>query len=143
MENEYGQKDKLVFDRIYPAGSGQQLGVKIQPSEDYANMVMLTEALTIYEDLHEKLGHPNDQVVTKTASHYDIKIRDKPGKCRFCAMGKQKRLPIPRNVSNLSSTRGERINIDISSVAATSFGGAKYWLLIQDDYTDFIWSYFL
>ena len=104
---------------------------------------MLTEALTRYEDLHEKLGHPNDTVVTKTASHYDIKIRDKQCKCRFCAMGKQHRLPIPRNVSNLSSTRGERINIDISSVAATSFGGAKYWLLIQDDYTDFIWSYFL
>ena len=143
LVDENGQQEKMVFDKIYPTGSGQLLGVEIQPCEDYANMVMLTEALTRYEDLHEKLGHPNDTVVTKTASHYDIKVRDKQGKCRFCAMGKQHRLPIPRNVSNLSSTRGERINIDISSVAAASFGGAKFWLLIQDDYTDFIWSYFL
>ena len=143
QEQENGQKDKLVFDKVYPAGSGQLLGVEIQPCDAYANMVMLTEALTIYEDLHEKLGHPNDKVVTKTASHHGIKTRDKKEKCRFCIMGKHKRLPIPRNVSNLTSARGERINIDVSSVAVTSYGGAKYWLLIQDDYTDYIWSYFI
>jgi hypothetical protein len=33
-------------------------------------MVMLAQALTIYEDFHEKLGHPNMQVIKKTAEHY-------------------------------------------------------------------------
>ena len=58
-------------------------------------------------------------------------------------MGKQRKMNIPKEVKNKSHFRGERINIDISSVAATSYGGAKFWLLTQDDYTDFLWSFFL
>jgi hypothetical protein len=140
---ECGTTETLVFDKIHPTGSGQLLGVEIRPCEEYANMVMLTQVLLIYEDFHEKLGHPNEQVVNNTASHYGFKIKEKEHKCRYCALGKLKKLPIPKSITNKSTTRGERINIDISSVAATSYGGAKYWLLIQDDYTDFLWSYFL
>jgi hypothetical protein len=38
---------------------------------------------------------------------------------------------------------GGRINIDISSVQNTSYGGANFWLLIQDDFTSYLWSYFI
>ena len=38
---------------------------------------------------------------------------------------------------------GERLNLDISSINEKSFGGAKFWLLIADDYTDYCWSLFL
>ena len=141
-EDEHPQ-EQFTFDKIHPAGSGQLLGVEIIPSEDYANMVMLTEVLVIYENLHEKLGHPNETVVTNTANHYGINVKNQPHKCKYCIMGKHRKMNIPKEIKNRSQFRGERINIDISSVAATSYGGAKYWLLIQDDYTDFLWSYFL
>jgi transposase InsO family protein len=38
---------------------------------------------------------------------------------------------------------GGRININISSVLNSSYVGANLWLLIQDDFTNFLWSYFL
>jgi transposase InsO family protein len=38
---------------------------------------------------------------------------------------------------------GERIIIDISSIKQVSYGGAKFWLLVQDEYSDYLWSFFL
>jgi transposase InsO family protein len=45
--------------------------------------------------------------------------------------------------SNLSTELGGRINIDISSVQTQSYRGANFWLLIQDDFTGYLWSYFI
>jgi hypothetical protein len=42
-----------------------------------------------------------------------------------------------------STEIGGQINIDISSVLNSSYGGANFWLLIQDDFTGYLWSYFL
>jgi hypothetical protein len=36
---------------------------------------------------------------------------------------------------------GGRININISNVQITSYGGAKFLLLIQDDFTGYLWRY--
>jgi transposase InsO family protein len=36
---------------------------------------------------------------------------------------------------------GEPLYIDISSIKQRSFGGAKFWALIVDDYTDYCWSF--
>jgi hypothetical protein len=33
--------------------------------------------------------------------------------------------------------------MDISSTKASSFGGAKFWLLVVDHFTDYCWSAFL
>jgi hypothetical protein len=37
---------------------------------------------------------------------------------------------------------GEQIYIDISSVKNSSFGGAKYWILMEDEKSHFCWSLF-
>jgi hypothetical protein len=33
--------------------------------------------------------------------------------------------------------------LDISSIKERSFSGAKFWVLIVDDYTDYCWSFVL
>jgi hypothetical protein len=38
---------------------------------------------------------------------------------------------------------GGRMNIDISSVQNTSYGGDNFWLLIQDNFTGYLCSYFI
>ena len=53
------------------------------------------------------------------------------------------RKPIPKFSRNKATTKGERICLDITSVKGFSFGGSKYWLMLQDEYTDFIWSIFI
>jgi hypothetical protein len=40
-----------------------------------------------------------------------------------------------------SNLPGERLYIDISSIKERSFGGAKFWALIVDDYSDYCWSF--
>jgi transposase InsO family protein len=36
---------------------------------------------------------------------------------------------------------GERLYINISSIKERSFGVAKFWALIVDDYSDYCWSF--
>jgi hypothetical protein len=119
---KFGKQEEMIFDKIYTTCSGQLLGVEIRASADNANMVFLTGCLAIYEDLHEKLGHPREQVVQNTAKHYGMKTRDKQKKC----------------VHYKTSFRGERINIDITHVNTPSYGGAKFCLMVQDDFTDYL-----
>ena len=42
-----------------------------------------------------------------------------------------------------STHKEERLYIDTSSVKTESLGGAKFWLLVVDDFTGMGWSYFL
>ena len=144
MQLKFDKEDyHLTFDKIFATGSGQLLGVEIKPDEEHPTVSLLIGALKIYEDIHEKLGHPNDQVVQNTAKHYGVQTNqkeEKKHKCVYCAAGKHKKSPIPKTVRYKTSFIGERINIDITSVKTQSFGGAKYWLMVQDDYSDHLWS---
>ena len=65
--------------------------------------------------------------------------------CSHCAEGKAKAAAIPKTVEDEKRSKkpGERLAFDVSSIKARSYGGAKYWLLVMDDATGFIWSYFL
>jgi hypothetical protein len=74
-----------------------------------------------------------------------MKYHNKPKQlnCQHCAMGKHKRKPIPKYSANKATRKGERMGLDVTSVKGTSFGGAKFWLMLQDEYTDFIWSIFI
>jgi transposase InsO family protein len=133
-------KDHIVFDKIFTTGVGQLLGIEIQPKEEYANV---TQTTINYEEMHGKLGHPNEQTVIETTKHYGINTSDAQNTCRFCATAKHKKSSIPKQTTHQTTYVGERINIDISYVNTTSFGGNKYWLLVQDSYTDYLWSFFL
>jgi hypothetical protein len=68
-----GDKYTLTFDKIFKAGQGQLLCIEIRPVDEYATMVMLTQAITIYEEFHEKLGHPNMQVAQEDSRALWIK----------------------------------------------------------------------
>jgi hypothetical protein len=46
------------------------------------------------------------------------------------------------NDENQATIKGERFAIDISSIQHNIYGGAKLWLLVQDEYTNYCWSYF-
>ena len=37
----------------------------------------------------------------------------------------------------------QRQFLDISSIKATLYGAKKFWLMVIDDSTDYIWSFFL
>ena len=97
-----------------------------------------------YNYIHGILGHPNERVTKATAKKLGMRIKDSPHTiCIDCAISKTRR----KNISKVSKThatqKGERLAMDISSIKATSYGGSKYWLMVQDEYTGYIWSRFL
>jgi hypothetical protein len=49
----------------------------------------------------------------------------------------------PKLPCSLATEKGERVSIDISSVNTNSFGKNRFWLLIQDEFTGYIWSEFI
>ena len=63
--------------------------------------------------------------------------------CEDCAMGKVCRTNINKNPEQRASKSGERLMFDILSPTAVSLGGKRHWLLVMDDYSDKIWSFFL
>jgi hypothetical protein len=97
----------------------------------------LTITKATCQDLHHKLGHPHKQGIIDTAKHYGIKLNTD------CAISKIRVKNFGYNDENQATRKGERFSIDISSIQHISYGGAKFWLLIQDKYTNYCWSYFL
>jgi hypothetical protein len=63
--------------------------------------------------------------------------------CADCAISKISVKNFGYNEENQATRIGERFAIDISSIQHISYGGAKFWLLLQDEYTNYCWNYFL
>ena len=135
--------NKLVFNKEIKGGSGTLLGVDIYPiSED--KLVEHATTIISHERLHGQLGHPHSAVVTATAKKYGWKVKQPiKSPCESCAKGKSKRKKIAKVAKNNATKKGERIFMDISSINVKSKGGNKFWLLLQDEFTDCIWSFFM
>jgi hypothetical protein len=56
---------------------------------------------------------------------------------------KQNRKNIYKHWKGGSPISGERLYLDISSIKVISFGSAKFWALVVDDYLGNCWSYLL
>ena len=130
----------ILFDQIFKSGSGQLLGVNIAPCAEAAHIH--TTSVTM-DQLHAQLGHPNEQVVKNTAQCLGMNIKGSQTPCLHCAIGKAKQKNVPKVSFNLATAKGERLCIDISYVNNTSLGGNQYWLLIQDEFTNYTWCIFL
>jgi hypothetical protein len=92
---------------------------------------------------HKKLGHPCKDLIKKTANYLGITLTGSWTECRECLMGKAKKKQLKKDSRNKSAKGGERLGFDISYLKNSSFGGSKFWLLIVDEATSMVWSYFL
>jgi hypothetical protein len=144
-------KHTIIFDNVFHNGSGRILGIKIPPyNKAHVNVPQIQYARASVElanrshaTFHQQLGHPNDQIVRKTAPSMCVFLSGTPQPCTSCALCKSQRKAIPKQAKTHATTRGYRLAIDLSSTSTVSFGGAKFWLLIQDEFTGHIWSLFL
>jgi hypothetical protein len=57
----------------------------------------------------------------------------------MCYRARQKN--VNKNWLGSSNLPGERLYVNISLIKERSFGGAKFWALIVDDYTDYCWIF--
>jgi hypothetical protein len=54
-----------------------------------------------------------------------------------CAIAKSQQKNVHKQWLGSRNLPGERLYVDISSIKERNFGGAKFWALIVDNYTDF------
>ena len=78
-------------------------------------------------DLHEKLGHPAEEMVKLTGNYMKLSIRGKMDNCENCAIGKMRQKNVEKGPKEKSSEPGFRFYIDIALSKFTSAGGSKYW----------------
>ena len=140
-------KFKLMFDQEIKTKSGYVVGVKIIPrieNNDNTALPAITKNKPIQHDiLHNTLGHISDESMRKTAKYYNLQLTKKETSCGDCLLAKARQKNIPKLNENRSKIPGQRLFFDVSSIKNKSFGGSKFWLMIMDDATDYIWSYFL
>lgn len=93
---------------------------------------------------HERLGHQNIGYIKRFLKKQNIGF-DGKGEyfCEACVYGKHHRSPFTRS-ENRAEKVGELVHTDVCGpMHVKSIGGARYFLLIKDDFSNFRKIYFL
>ena len=93
-------------------------------------------------DLHIELSHPSKSITHTTAKAMGIQVTGIFKPYEDYAMGKAKQQGISKKAVAQSKILGKRLFIDVSSPSTPSFGDKNHWLLVVDDSSNYIWSFF-
>ena len=95
------------------------------------------------DDLHFSLGHTNDDNARETAKQRGIKVTGVRGYCDGCGEPKAIRRAVPKEITLKAERPMKRVFVDLAGSFLTSAGGARYCMLMVDDYTNVSWTLFL
>jgi hypothetical protein len=129
----------LLFGKERLHGSGKLYATDIVPlSTETTNLAVS------YDTYHSMLGHPNAQVVRNTAKHHNVTLTNLHNRpCCYCLEAKLRTKNIPKESDTRATAPGQRLFFDISHVKTASFAANHFWFLVMDDYTNFLWSFFV
>jgi len=91
---------------------------------------------------HRRLGHPGHETLSKLASTSSVSspIQDCSDLCHACQLGRHVRLPFHVSTSRASS-KFDLIHCDLWTSPVVSISGYKYYLVILDDCTHYLWTF--
>jgi hypothetical protein len=131
---------QIKFDKEIQHGSGKLFAIEIKPLSCEAACLVLD-----FNKYHDIMGHPQNVTLKETVRANNIQLTGVNYRaCTNCAEAKIKMKKIPKEPSmNVATVKGERLTIDISWIKTESIAKNRYWLLIMDEYTNFLWSYLM
>lgn len=92
---------------------------------------------------HKRLAHQNVIQVKKILNNSRTVFQNQDFRCEDCILGKMHRLPFPKSESK-SVRLGELVHADLCGpMQENSLGGARYLLLLKDDYSHWRTLYFI
>jgi hypothetical protein len=103
----------------------------------FANASIGTKISYDIKHLHKVFGHCGQEILKNTIKMYGFKSSGDFDTCEQCAIAKARQKNVNKNWLGSSNLPGEHLYVDISSIKERSIGGAKFWALIVDDYTDY------
>lgn len=106
-----------------------------------ANVAAKVETLRVW---HERLAHQNVVQVKKVLKRSGISFVNEPNfQCEACVLGKHHRLPF-KGHNTTTRMCGQLIHVDVCGyMQVNSIGGARYFLLLKDDYSHMRFVYFI
>jgi hypothetical protein len=136
---------EVQFTKKLHRGSGTLFAVDIIPQESPTEITIESTYLTIdYIQYHNMMGHANKASLLKTAKQQNITLTNTTQPpCEHCAKAKIRMKNMPKSTTTKATSKGERLFIDLAWIKTASFANNRYWLLVMDDFTNFIWSFFL
>ena len=94
-------------------------------------------------DMHYSLGHANDATLCETAKQLDLKLTGHRQYCSDCGEAKVIRAAVPKTTSFRAARPLERLFRDLTRPFSPSADGARYCMLLMDDYSNAGWVLFL
>jgi hypothetical protein len=89
---------------------------------------------------HRRLGHPRPDVKTKLTSSLNISCsrRHFEGLCHACQLGHHTCLPF---TTSRPEQAFDLVHCDLYTSPVLSITGYKYYLVILDDFSHFLWTF--
>jgi hypothetical protein len=139
---------KYKFDKEHIHGNGKLYATDTKPilkqhpmkqvSPEAANLAMT------FGKFHSLMGHPNDAVLKETAMAHNIQLTDIHHRvCQHSAKAKIRMKNIPTENDNIATKKSELLLIDILGIRTATYADNRYWLLVMDEYTNFLRSFFM
>lgn len=118
---------------------------KLDLEVDQSNKCLLTSLIW-----HRRLGHLSDKTLNKmtggAVNGIKGSFQNQPIgiTCRICKEGKQTRLPFVNQGQSRTSNVLEMVHADVCGpMETTTLGGARYFLIMLDDYSKMAFVYLL
>jgi hypothetical protein len=137
-------KTVFLFDRCLKSKNGFVPAIKMKAvlADIGATVVNARNSINV-NNLHKILGHCGEASARLTGKPLGHEVIGTFDTCEACSIGKAKQKNINKQWKGGSSVPGERLYVDRSSIQGVSFGGAKFWALVVNDFSGYCWSYLI
>jgi hypothetical protein len=112
-------------------------------SSDVATLAAVPHALTVVAPTtwHRRLGHPGPDTLSSLSQSSFIQCTSKKHDfCHACQLDKHTRLPFCSS-SHHAEHPFDLIHLDLWTSPVVSVSGSKYYLVILDDFTHYLWTF--
>lgn len=141
----------VEFDPFGFSVKDLQTGMRLMRCESQGNLYPITTSQAISPSSfaalapslwHARLGHPGVPVVDSLRQNKFIECNKTSGShvCQSCSLGKHVKLPFVAS-NSCTVMPFDIIHSDIWTSPVMSSSGHKYYVLLLDDYSNFLWTY--
>ena len=133
----------IIFDRVLKAGNSVLLAAKMVTKNQEEVNAAIVNGKQSKEHFHRVTGYAGHHLMDGTAKYYKVDLTGKVNNCLSCSLEKIRQKNIPKKNEEKSKNPGERMYLDISSMRKSSMGGRQHWVMLVDEATKYMKSFFL
>jgi hypothetical protein len=115
-------KCNIIFYKIIKTSNGHVNGIEMVPVLGMANVAWNQPVKMEINKFHRSMGHVHEDSLRKMGKYYGIKLYSTLEPYYSCSLAKIRQKNVRKVTVDRSTTPGERLMVDISSLNVPSFG---------------------